>query len=165
MTAILGAQTDQLAALAQRLNTTGTEIDGVQTETARTATTVVSEMQHAFGTALSGIESAMSSLRTTVEAAHSQLGETTWTGSNQATFESGYSNFNSAMASFENAVRGAYDQFNGQMEVMGSNIEDFQAQVATSMSQAQDSALSMSKAVTDQQTNLEQAMNGSLTFS
>ena len=164
MTAILGAQTDQLATLATRLTTTGTEIDEVQSQTQSTADTVVAEMEGAFQAALGGIEQAMGNLRTTVDAAHGQLGDTTWTGANADRFHEGYGNFNDAMRSFEGAVRTAYEQFDGQMRMVGETINDFQAQVTSSMVQAHASTDSMQVAVSQQQANLEQAMNTGLSF-
>lgn len=164
MTAILGAQTDQLQALATRLTTTGSEIDQVHAETQTTADTVVTQMEDAFRQALGGIEHALGNLRATVDAAHNQLADTTWTGANADRFHSGYGEFNTAMAGFEGAVRSAYEQFDGQMKVMGETITDFQLQVTTSMQQAHASTNSMQQAVSQQQANLESAMNTGLSF-
>jgi len=164
-THLLGAETGQLEALASRLAQTGNEIEQVQTQTQSTADTVVGEMEGSFGRALSGIESAMHQLRATVDAAHAQLGDTTWTGANAVAFHGGYGDFNAAMVAFEGAVHDAYQQFDSQMRAMGETIVEFQSQVTMSMQQAQASTSSMQVAVTQQQVNLESAMNTGISFS
>ncbi len=161
---MLGAETGQLETLAAQLTRTGGEIDQVQSQTQATADTVVAEMEASFRQALQAIEHSMQQLRGTVDAAHMQLGDTTWTGANAATFHAGYSDFNGAMVSFESAVGDAYTQFDAQMRSMGETITAFQVQVTSSMQQAHMSTTSMQQAVTQQQMNLESAMNTGLSF-
>ena len=122
---LLGAETSQLEALANRLMQTGAEIDQVQTQTQSTADVVVAEMESSFTRALSSIEQSMQHLRSTVDAAHSQLADTTWTGANAATFQAGYGDFNGAMANFEAAVNDAYLQFDAQMRTVADTIAAF----------------------------------------
>ena len=161
---MLGAETGQLETLAAQLNRTGAEIDQVQSQTQATADTVVAEMEASFRQALQGIEHSMQHLRGTVDAAHAQLGDTTWTGANAATFHAGYGDFNGAMAAFESAVSDTYMQFDAQMRTMSETITAFQVQVTSSMQQAHGSTDSMQRAVTQQQMNLEAAMNTGLSF-
>lgn len=161
---MLGAETGQLETLAAQLTRTGAEIDQVQSQTQLTADTVVAEMEASFRQALHGIEHAMLQLRGTVDTAHVQLSDTTWTGANAVTFHAGYGDFNGAMAVFEAAVNDAYLQFDAQMRAMGETITAFQAQVTASMQQAHVSTDSMHRAVTQQQLNLESAMNTGLSF-
>ncbi|MFT4596855.1 MAG: hypothetical protein ACI9TF_001101 [Paracrocinitomix sp.] len=161
---MLGAETGQLESLAAQLTRTGAEIDQVQSQTQTTADTVVAEMQASFRQALQGIEHSMHHLRGTVDAAHTQLGDTTWTGANAATFHAGYGDFNGAMVSFEGAVGDAYVQFDAQMRTMGETIVAFQIQISSSMQQAHASTDSMQRAVSQQQLNLESAMNTGLSF-
>ena len=161
---MLGAETGQLETLAARLLQTGAEIDQVQSQTQVTADTVVSEMEASFRQALQGIEQSMAHLRGTVDAAHNQLADTTWTGANASTFQAGYGDFNGAMVSFEAAVGDAYMQFDAQMRTMGETISAFQVQVSSSMQQAHVSTDSMQRAVSQQQMNLESAMNTGLSF-
>ena len=163
-TPILGAETSQLEALASRLTQTGAEIEQVQHQTQTTADTVVLEMETAFGRALTGVEQSMQQLRATVDGAHAQLADTTWTGANAIAFHGGYGDFTAAMVSFESAVHDAYAQFNAQLRTIGDTITAFQAHVAASMRQAQSSTQSMHVAVTQQQVNLETAMNTGLSF-
>jgi len=163
-TSILGAEIGQLEALAAQLTRTGGEIEQVQGQTQGTADTVVAEMEGSFSRALRSIELSMQNLRATVDAAHGQLNDTTWTGANASTFHAGYGDFNAAMVSFEAAVGDAYAQFDAQMRSMGETITTFQSQVTTSMQQAQTSTTSMQQAVTQQQANLESAMNTGLSF-
>ena len=144
---MLGAETGQLESLAAQLTRTGAEIDQVQSQTQTTADTVVAEMQASFRQALQGIEHSMHHLRGTVDAAHTQLGDTTWTGANAATFHAGYGDFNGAMVSFEGAVGDAYVQFDAQMRTMGETIVAFQIQISSSMQQAHASTDSMQRAV------------------
>jgi uncharacterized protein YukE len=106
----------------------------------------------------------MQHLRSSVDAAHNQLGNTIWTGANANTFQAGYGDFNSAMASFEVAVGDTYAQFDAQMRSMAETISTFQAQVNNSMQQAHASTDSMQQAVTQQQANLESAMNTGISF-
>jgi len=161
---LLGAETGQLEALASRLSQTGAEIDLVQQQTQSTADAVVAEMQGSFGRALTGIEQSMHQLRATVDGAHSQLADTTWTGANATTFHAGYGDFQSALATFESAVHDAYAQFDGQLRMIADTITAFQVQVTTSLVQAHASTDSMQLAVVQQQTNLESAMNTGLSF-
>ncbi len=161
---MLGAETGQLESLAAQLTRTGAEIDQVQSQTQTTADTVVAEMEASFRQALQGIERSMQHLRGTVDAAHTQLGDTTWTGANAATFQAGYGDFNGAMVSFEGAVGDAYVQFDAQMRTMGETIAAFQIQISSSMQQAHASTDSMQRAVSQQQMNLESAMNTGLSF-
>jgi len=161
---MLGAETGQLETLAAQLTRTGAEIDQVQAQTQATADTVVAEMEASFRQALQGIEQSMQHLRGTVDAAHTQLADTTWTGANAASFQAGYGDFNGAMLSFESAVGDTYTQFDAQMRAMGETITAFQVQVTSSMQQAHVSTDSMQRAVTQQQMNLETAMNTGLSF-
>ena len=161
---MLGAETGQLESLAAQLTRTGAEIDQVQSQTQTTADTVVIEMEASFRQALQGVERAMQRLRGTVDAAHTQLGDTTWTGANAATFHAGYGDFNGAMVAFEGAVGDAYGQFDAQMRTVGETIAAFQIQISSSMQQAHASTDSMQRAVSQQQTNLESAMNTGLSF-
>ncbi|MBT5756363.1 MAG: hypothetical protein KC481_15035 [Acidimicrobiaceae bacterium] len=161
---MLGAETGQLETLAAQLTHTGVEIDQVQSQTQTTADTVVAEMEASFRQALQSIEHSMHQLRGTVDAAHNQLADTTWTGANAASFQAGYGDFNGAMATFEAAVGDAYVQFDGQMRSMGETISAFQVQVTSSMQQAHVSTDSMQRAVVQQQANLESAMNTGLSF-
>lgn len=163
-TSILGAETGQLEALAGQLTQTGAEIDQVRAETQTTADTVVSEMEASFHRALQGIEQSMQHLRSSVDAAHNRLAETTWTGVNAETFHAGYGDFNAAMANLEAAVGDAYVQFDAQMRGMGETITAFQSQVTGNMQQASASTESMQMAVRQQQANLEMAMNTGLSF-
>ncbi len=163
-TTVLGAETGQLESLAAQLTRTGAEIDQVRSETQTTADTVVSEMEGSFHRALQGIEQSMQHLRASIDAAHTQLADTIWTGANADTFHSGYGDFNGAMANLEAAVGDTYVQFDAQMRGMGETITSFQGQVATNMQQAQASTDSMQQAVRQQQVNLESAMNTGLSF-
>lgn len=164
MTTILGAETGELEALAAQLGHTTVEIDAVRGETQVTAETVVAEMESSFHRALQGIEQAMGALRSTVEGAHNQLGQTTWTGGNAAIFQQGYADFNGAMGTFERTVGDAYVQFDTQLRSMGETITTFQNQMAVSMTHACASTESMQDAVTRQRENLESAMNTGLSF-
>lgn len=164
MPLMLGAETSQLEALAGQLGHTRDGIVEVQSSTLSTSQAVVAEMQETFGRALQGVDASMQRLRAVVDTAHGQLMDTTWTGGNADTFHSGYGEFNTAMAQFEEAVRSAYQGFDAQMRGVGDTIDAFQEQVTASMSQAQGSAESMQIAVTRQRENLEAAMNGSMTF-
>lgn len=164
MTSMLGAETGQLETLAAQLRTTAGEIDVVRAQTETTSTTVVAEMQSAFGQAISGISNSMENLRATVQAAQGQLADTTWTGVNATNFHDGYANFNAAMTNFEGAVRTAFDQFNAQMTMVGETVSDFQAQVSLSLVEAKDSSEAMGQAVDLQLQSLEQAMNQGLSF-
>jgi uncharacterized protein YukE len=163
-TTVLGAETGQLETLAQQLTRTGAEIDQVRSETQTTADTVVGEMEGSFHRALRGIEQSMQHLRSSVDTAHNQLSNTTWTGANANRFQAGYGDFNSAMVSFEAAVGDAYAQFDAQMRNMGETINTFQVQVANSMQQEHASTDGMQQAVSQQQANLESAMNTGLSF-
>lgn len=164
MTTILGAETGQLESLAAQLTRTGGEIEQVRADTQTTADTVVSEMESSFHRALQGIERAMVQLRGSVDTAHAQLSDTTWTGVNAETFHAGYGDFNAAMANLEAAIGDTYLQFDAQMRGMGETIVAFQSQVTTSMQQASASTESMQLAVRQQQANLETAMNTGLSF-
>lgn len=164
MAMMLGAETSQLESLAGQLGHTRDGIVEVQSATLSTSQEVVAEMHETFGRALQGVDASMQRLRAVVDTAHGQLMDTTWTGGNADTFHSGYGEFNTAMAQFEEAVRAAYAGFDAQMRGIGDTIDAFQEQVTASMSQAQGSAESMQMAVTRQRENLEAAMNGSLTF-
>ena len=163
-TNMLGAETGQLEALASRLGQTGAEIDGVQHQTQSTADAVVADMETSFARAMTSIENSMHQLRATVDAAHGQLGDTTWTGANAATFHAGYGDFNTAMVNFESAVHDAYAQFDAQMRSIADTIVAFQAQVTNSLAQAHVSTDSMQLAVVQQQANLESAMNTGISF-
>jgi len=55
-------------------------------------------------------------------------------------------------------------QFDAQMRTMGETIAAFQIQISSSMQQAHASTDSMQRAVSQQQLNLESAMNTGLSF-
>lgn len=161
---ILGAQTGELIDLAAQLGTTTGDIGAVHADTRSVAGAVTQEMEVSFTKALTGITTAMDTLRGAVESAKTRLDGTTWTGSNRETFAGAYQNFGGAMTNLEVAVNDAYMQFDGQMKQVGGLIEEFQVQVGTSLEQAQDSTTSMRQAVDAQRENLESVMNTGLTI-
>lgn len=159
---VLGAQTEELISLATRLGSTGSDISAVNAEAQGVANAVIEQSEAAFTTAVSGITSAMDTMRGAVDAARAQLDGTTWTGANRAVFDGAYGDFTAAMTSLEAVTNDAYLEFDSQMKLLSGFIRDFQQQVTVSLGDAQDSTMSMQTAVDAQRDNLETVMNTGL---
>lgn len=160
---MLGATPAQLEELAVELGATTAEIGDVHSQTNGVAERVCDEIVASFNQAVTGISTAMGELRTTVDRVQGRLADADWTGTNRATFDGAYGQFNTAMLTLETSVRDAYDQFDGQLKQIAGFIGEFQAEVGTCMTEAQQSTQSMQDAVTAQATNLVDVMNSGLT--
>jgi len=159
---VLGAQTEELVSLATRLGATSGDISAVDAETQGVANAVIDQSEAAFSSAVSGITTAMDTMRGTVDAARAQLDGTTWTGANRAVFDGAYGDFSAAMVNLETVTNDAYLQFDAQMKQLNGFIREFQQQVSVSLSDAQASTTSMQTAVDAQRDNLETVMNTGL---
>lgn len=156
---ILGAQTNELAELAGHLTQSATEIGGVRGETEANAQTTVEEMNSTLVRALTAVNAATDSLRTSVSQSHGRLNSTTWTGGNRDNFNQAYANFDASMHQLETVIQETYSNFQAQAAQISSMIQEFQTRVSAELVNAESATTSMSAAVNSQRENLEQVMN------
>ena len=159
---MLGAQLDDLDALAARLRTTSAEIGDVHARAGTTTTTVVGEVRSAAAAALSQISSSMDALRAAVSASATSASSANWNGLNHDRFLDAHRDFDSAMMRAEQATTSTFSDFNAAIEQMAAGIESYTASLAGSLDQARGAADSMAGAVDQQRANLDQVMNQGL---
>jgi len=163
---MLGADTGQLEALALRLDRSTEQIATVRERTNATAVTAVDALTGAFDSTVAEIQGAMSELQTDIAAAHGEMASTSWTGTNAANFNAGFTEFNTAMATLSESVSGGYaTDLKNRLLAVTADIQEFQGFASTALVQAGLSTESMRAAVHQQADVLEQAMNGGMSFS
>lgn len=156
---MLGAQLDDLDALAQRLRLTGNDIGAVRTDAQMTTTTVVDAVRGSIDQARSAIDVAMADLLRSVGASAESAQATRWTGRNQEVFLGHHLDFQVAMDRAGTATTDAFAQFGQAVEQMAQALVDYDASLATALADAAGSAASMAQAVDAQRNNLDQVMN------
>jgi hypothetical protein len=159
---MLGAQLDDLDALALRLRSTATEIGDVHTTASGTSGRVVTEVRNSSADALRNITASMDRLRAAVSASASRADATAWSGLNHDRFLDAHRDFDAAILRSEETTTAAFSDFSTAIEQMAAGIEEYTNSLAVSLEQARKASTSMATAVDQQRTNLDQVMNQGL---
>lgn len=163
---MLGADTSQLETLALRLDRSTEQIVNVRDRTNTTALNAIEALTGSFDSTVLEIQGAMSELQADITAAHGEMTSTSWTGTNAANFNAGFTEFNSAMVTLGDSVSGGYaTDLKNRLLAVTADIQEFQGFASTALEQAGLSTESMRTAVRQQGDVLEQAMNGGMSFS
>ncbi|MDG2113117.1 MAG: hypothetical protein P8N02_10945, partial [Actinomycetota bacterium] len=147
---MLGAQLDDLDALALRLRSTATEIGDVHTTASGTSGRVVTEVRNSSADALRNITASMDRLRAAVSASASRADATAWSGLNHDRFLDAHRDFDAAILRSEETTTAAFSDFSTAIEQMAAGIEEYTNSLAVSLEQAREASTSMATAV-DQQ--------------
>lgn len=162
---MLGADPGQLEALAMRLDRSTEQIASVRDRTNSTASNVVEALTGAFDGTVLEIQGAMSELQTDIAAAHVEMANTMWSGTNATNFNVGFSEFTAAMAALGDSVSGGYaTDLKKRLLELTTDIHEFQGLASLALEQAGVSTESMRTAIHQQTEVLEQAMNGGMSF-
>lgn len=164
MTGMLGAELGGLGALAERFSTTTGAIGEVQAQAQTVAADVISALEETFSAAIQAITGTMDHLAQNVSTAVSEAEGTAWTGANRETFMTASGDFASTMEAVRSATNEMYVSFNEQAAVIGGLVEQYQGELSTNLTNAATSTEQMGKAVTDQQTILDETMNTGLSL-
>lgn len=159
---MLGAQLDDLDALALRLRTTASEIGDVHSTASGTSGRVVTEVRTSASDALRNITTSMEKLRSAVTASAARADATAWSGLNHDRFLDAHRDFDAAMLRAEEATTSAFGDFNAAIEQMAAGIEEYSNSLAVSLDHAGAASTSMANAVDQQRANLDQVMNQGL---
>jgi hypothetical protein len=159
---MLGAQLDDLQALAGQLDRTGGAIADCQSRSTSDTNQVVESVRTAAATALQRITTQMDVLRESVRAASTSSTSAQWTGGNAERFRAAYEQFDTSMQQAEVTTKETFADFNRAIDQMAASLSDYAQQLATSLTNAQSSTQSMSGAVHAQHANLDMVMNSGL---
>ena len=159
---MLGAQLDDLSALAGQLDRTGGAIADCQTRSTTGTNEVVDSVRTAATTALQRITAQMDALRETVRAASTSSTSAQWTGGNAERFRAAYQQFDASMQQAETTTKETFADFHRAIDQMASSLSDYAQQLANSFVNAQSSTQTMSSAVQAQRANLDMVMNTGL---
>ena len=103
---MLGAQLDDLSALAGQLDRTGGAIADCQSRSTSETNEVVESVRTAATTALQHITAQMDALRESVRAASTSSTSAQWTGGNAERFRAAYQQFDASMQQAEATTKG-----------------------------------------------------------
>ena len=159
---MLGAQLDDLSALAGQLDRTGGAIADCQSRSTSDTNQVVESVRAAATTALQRITTQMDALRESVRAANTSATSAQWTGGNAERFRSAYQQFDASMQQAEATTKETFADFNRSIDQMAASLSDYAQQLASSLLNAQSSTQSMSGAIQGQRANLDLVMNTGL---
>jgi hypothetical protein len=159
---MLGAQLDDLDALANQLDRTGTAIADCQSRSTSDTNQVVDSVRTAAATALQRITAQMDIMRESLRAASGSSHAAHWTGANAERFRSAYQQFDASMQQAEVTTRGTFADFQRAIDQMAASLADYAQQLASALANAQQSTLTMSSAVHAQRANLDAVMNTGL---
>ena len=159
---MLGAQLDDLHALAGQLDRTGGAIADCQSRSTSDTNQVVESVRTAATTALQRITAQMDALRESVRAANTSASAAQWTGGNAERFRSAYQQFDASMQQAEATTKETFADFNRAIDQMAASLSDYAQQLANSLVNAQSSTQSMSSAVQGPRANLDMVMNTGL---
>jgi uncharacterized phage infection (PIP) family protein YhgE len=159
---MLGAQLDDLSALAGQLDRTGGAIADCQSRSTSDTNQVVESVRAAATTALQRITTQMDALRESVRAANTSATSAQWTGGNAERFRSAYQQFDASMQQAEATTKETFADFNRSIDQMAASLSDYAQQLASSLLNAQSSTQSMSGAIQGQRANLDMVMNTGL---
>jgi hypothetical protein len=159
---MLGAQLDDLDALAGHLDRTGTAIADCQARSTSDTNQVVDSVRTAAATAMQRITAQMDALRESLRAAGSSSSAAQWTGANAARFRAAYQQFDVSMQQAEATTRETFADFHRAIDQMAASLSDYAQQLASALTNAQQSTHTMSSAVHAQRANLDAVMNTGL---
>ena len=159
---MLGAQLDDLDALAGQLDRTGGALAECQSHSTTDTNQVVDSVRTAATTALQRITTQMDLLRESVRTAGASSTSAQWTGANAERFRAAYHDFDASMQQAEATTRETFADFSRAIDQMAASLCDFSRQLASALANAQNSTQSMSSAVHAQRANLESVMNTGL---
>jgi hypothetical protein len=159
---MLGAQLDDLDALAGQLDRTAAAITDCQSRSTTDTNQVVDSVRTATTTALQRITAQMDTLRESVRAAGHSAGAAQWTGANAERFRSAYQQFDTSMQQAEATTKETFADFHRAIDRMAAALADYAGQLAGALTNAQSSTHAMSSAVQAQRTNLDSVMNTGL---
>ncbi len=159
---MLGAQLDDLLALAARLRATSSDIAEVQQRATAATTGMADEMRAAAQRAMSDIGTTMDSLRSSVSASTARADATVWNGANAARFLDAQHDLDRALGAGETATKQAFSDFTASIARMADGIETYVQGLRVSLDAAHSAALSMAGAVEQQHQRLDEAMNHGL---
>lgn len=159
---MLGAQLDDLDALAGQLDRTGGALAECQTRSTTDTNQVVESVRAAANTALQRITAQMDALRESVRGAGSSSRAAQWTGANAERFRAAYHDFDVSMQQAEATTKDTFAEFQRAIDHMATSLSDFAQQLANALANAQHSTQTMSGAVHAQRANLESVMNTGL---
>jgi phage-related protein len=159
---MLGAQLDDLDALAGQLDRTGGALAECQSRSTADTNQVVESVRTAATTALQRITTQMDLLRESVRTAGSSSSAAQWTGANAERFRSAYHDFDASMQQAEATTKETFADFQRAIDQMAASLSDYVQQLANALTNAQHSTQTMSSAVHAQRANLESVMNTGL---
>ncbi len=159
---MLGAQLDDLEALASQLRTTAATIGDTNTDARSQTTAVVTACRDAAAQSFRAITGALDLLNSSVLRSSEHARTATWTGANQQRFLDASHEFGAALGEVDSATRATFEQFQSNINAMADALESFQATLHTSLLRAHDSTEAMASAVDAQRTTLDMAMNQGL---
>jgi hypothetical protein len=159
---MLGAQLDDLVALASHLDRTGTAIADCQVRSTSDTNQVVDSVRTAAATALQHITAQMDTLRESLRAADSSSSAAHWTGANAERFRSAYRQFDLSMQRAELTTKETFADFHRAIDQMAASLSDYAQQLTSALTNAQQSTHTMSSAVHAQRANLDAVMNTGL---
>lgn len=157
---MLGAQLEDLNALASQLETSTGRLGEVNDSCQKIQTSICGDMEAAFSAAVGRVESTMADMRSVVTEGQASLDSTVWTGGNRQQFDAASGDFASSMSALEGSISDTWTTFNDQVHHMSGLLAQFQVELSTHLGHAQESTANMSKAVIMQHDNLDSAMNG-----
>ncbi len=160
---MLGAQLDDLAALADQLRRTATDLAATRDGSTTLSQTMVRSTQDAAQTGLTQITDQLSTMSASVSASVSQASAAQWTGANADRFRDGAASFQQNIETGRAATEEAFTDFNTHINALAASLEAYVQSFGAALSGAEDSSNQMSSAVEAQRANLDQVMNTGLT--
>jgi hypothetical protein len=162
--AMIGAQLETLDALAQQLGVTSVDIADVSAGAVRAFSDAVEALEVATASAVQNASMQTANLRASVNTSQQRSADAVWTGSNATRFHEAYQSFDGAIVGAEHATNDAFADFKRQIGDLSAALGTFIQSFQTSMTNAAASTDSMSSAVRNQRTTLDQVMNTGLTI-
>lgn len=163
MPAMLGAQLDDLIALAGELARTTSAIGDSQQSATSTTDRVVESVRTSSADAERQIANHMAALRDAVTRASTSAEGALWTGTNAETFRQAYREFDASLRQAEEATKATFADFGRAIAQMSDSLSQYSTTLASALASAQSSTQSMETAVRAQRDNLDQVMNSGLT--
>ncbi len=160
--ALLGAQLEDLDNLSTRLTGTAADVEVARSAAVSLTTQVVGDVTSAAQRAHAQIGTEMEALDRSVSDAAREADSTQWTGSNADNFRIAAGEFRSAIGRSEASTNEAFESFKASVESMSTALDEYVNSLSTSLTDASGAAEQMSRAVTDQRTNLDNVMNSGL---
>jgi hypothetical protein len=162
MSQLLGAQLDDLAALATQLDHTTAAIGSCRGDAVTSTSAVVESVRASAADALARVRAATESLRVSVTDAGSRTTAAAWTGANAERFRGAYAEFDASMARAEASTTATFEEFRVAIDRMAASLDDYGRELVAALQRAEMSTSSMGAAVRAQHANLDAVMNTGL---